>query len=113
MSLTNGVSIIVALCFVLSTCAQAEFHVQQFNTETEAIEGLHAAIANGYALENGIKDVAAAMERGYFELAEKLIAASHEFGVQLSTPVYQQASKIRRKLQQLTESLQKQNFAKG
>lgn len=55
----------------------------------------------------------AAMERGWWGLAEGLVDAGRDAGVDLSSTVYQSAAVIRRKLQSLTEAMGKGGESSG
>ena len=76
---------------------------------------LAQAVAAGLKLDmsNGRAFIDDAMSHAWMKVAEEVASTGRRQGVDLSFAVHQSADAMRKKLQALTESLQKANTAKG
>jgi len=96
---------------------------EYFASEPEALEALNLAKAARdeasddagaapLSKKTGTEELTHAMERGWWGLAQELMATYRASKIDLTAALYNTASRIRRRIQKLQDSLQKQKVSR-
>jgi hypothetical protein len=84
------------------------------HSEDDAITHLETVVETqqwSFNKDDGGKIIGVAMERGWWRFSEKFVDTARESGVDLTAKIHSSASRIRRKLQGLADSLQARKAA--
>jgi hypothetical protein len=110
----------LVVCSLLCVSSGAVLEgIEQFVEEDAAVETLAAIraaseteeLASRLSKDDGAMELSFAVERGWWRLAEQLLAVYREARIDLSGPMYQAASKVKRRLQKLQDSFLDLRFA--